>query len=527
MKGARPARVFAIVAAALLTQTPGAMKDVPQKGSKWSTLGKAFSPRPPLKSEKWIDARSRIKGQLLGSIESTTDPSDTNWWTWTQKDTGEFLYRTIGKKAGVAPGFAAEAATKQAMVSPQALRALTKNKAYCWRYACAQGLGVPFNIFNQMMHHLDTIDGGKWKDLHLDIAASVAMGPTDGPMQSTGQDSALFLAKLKMAPLAALKIHGNPDTSKLLKERIRCSKFQPKVLRKREADADLQPWLDETMKELTEATTAWLKEKPLQRRVLMGGGDEGSGHAWVVLDYKGKLYYADANGKGRDGELQEPWDFFRNDAEKAQFNYLSWILADWHPDCPSGDLLLHAAWYGDAAKVKRLIDAGAEIDLRQKGDHGATPLWGAAWRGHAEVAGELIAAGANVNLATIKNGFTPLYAAAAQGFGGVVQVLVRAKADLNKAGAWDGDTPLYVATEHGHIEVVRLLLEAGADVNKAALFGNRFTPLHVAASKGNKAIAEVLLEHGANPVIESTEGKTARHTAELMGHDWGDAFWEK
>jgi hypothetical protein len=108
---------------------------------------------------------------------------------------------------------------------------------------------------------------------------------------------------------------------------------------------------------------------------------------------------------------------------------------------------------GDAAKVVRLIEAGAAADMPLAG--GETLLMRAAARGHADVARALLDGGAEVN-----------------------------------ARRLDGFTPLLVAVFRGHEEVVRLLLERGADASARTRLGA--TAGGWAASHGFAEIAELL-----------------------------------
>lgn len=113
---------------------------------------------------------------------------------------------------------------------------------------------------------------------------------------------------------------------------------------------------------------------------------------------------------------------------------------------------------GDITEIRRLIEAGADIDAMNQ--YGGTPLIMASGKGHTQI----------------------------------VKLLLSVKADVNTNLA-DGATPLYVASEQGHIKIVELLLSAGADVNTAIEDGT--TPLFVASQKGHTQIVKLLEKYGA------------------------------
>ena len=151
----------------------------------------------------------------------------------------------------------------------------------------------------------------------------------------------------------------------------------------------------------------------------------------------------------------------------------SWIDqgAMW-PDSASGEAaprpldarsaqLMDAAFRGDTARVQSLLDAGADVNIRN--DAGASPLMRAVY--HVDTAALLLARGATVD----------------------------AKSD-------DGRTALLIAS--GLLDgepVVKLLLDHGADPSTAApgLLGPT-TPLTEAAYSGNEAIMRLLLDRGAD-----------------------------
>jgi ankyrin repeat protein len=129
-----------------------------------------------------------------------------------------------------------------------------------------------------------------------------------------------------------------------------------------------------------------------------------------------------------------------------------------------------AAERGDAAQVKRLITAGADVNEKDKA--GYTALMWAARNGHTEVAG----------------------------------LLVEARADMNvRDCASAGWTPLMHAIHKNQNDLARLLIERGADVNAQAgdcrerkVEGGK-SALAYAAANDNAEIVKALLARGANP----------------------------
>lgn len=146
------------------------------------------------------------------------------------------------------------------------------------------------------------------------------------------------------------------------------------------------------------------------------------------------------------------------------------------PQPPDPKLLLDAAERGDAAEIKRLLAAGADVNAADK--DGGTALDAAAYYGHADCVKILLAAGADVHAVNI-DGWTALMAAANRGKTEVVKLLLAAGADVN-AAANAGQTVLMVAVINGHVEVVKVLLAAGANPKAVDKSGN--TASHVATT---------------------------------------------
>ena len=137
---------------------------------------------------------------------------------------------------------------------------------------------------------------------------------------------------------------------------------------------------------------------------------------------------------------------------------------------------------GDADRVRQLLDAGADVNVRESSKERLqwTALHWAAFRGDKEIAALLISRGAELDAE-----------------------------DLYYS------TPLYLAAERGHPEVVRQLIAEGADVNVKSSSLD-YTPLHRAAwgmvgdpAASYKEIVDVLIARGAEINARDNDGRTA------------------
>jgi ankyrin repeat protein len=128
--------------------------------------------------------------------------------------------------------------------------------------------------------------------------------------------------------------------------------------------------------------------------------------------------------------------------------------------------LIQAAGAGNADRVKSLLATNVNLDL----DRGAA-ISNAAAAGHTAIVELLIQAGANVNLRD-KLGFTPIASAAYAGYGQIVQLLIDAGADTQAPA---GESQSYSALEYAqmglyqfpqdnlqHAQIIRVLQQVGA-----------------------------------------------------------------
>lgn len=143
-----------------------------------------------------------------------------------------------------------------------------------------------------------------------------------------------------------------------------------------------------------------------------------------------------------------------------------------------------------------------------RGQEPTSPLTVAAERGDAAQVRKLIAAGADLN-ARDESGYTALTWAARNGSTEVAEALIEARADLNARDcAANGWTPLIHAIHKNNNEMARLLIDRGADVNAKAgkctekLVEEGASALLHAAGEDNPEIVRALLAKGADPVYE-------------------------
>jgi uncharacterized protein len=167
-----------------------------------------------------------------------------------------------------------------------------------------------------------------------------------------------------------------------------------------------------------------------------------------------------------------------------------------------------AAMQGDIETVRRLLQAGAEVNSSQS--DGATALHWAAYHGNAELAKLLLQAGATPAAAN-RNGSTPMWLAANQGDAALLATLLEGGADANEELPL-GRRPLMLAARSGVLAAVRLLLEHGADPN-ARETQRGTTALMQAADQGHAEVIKLLVDAGANVAAVSApimrDGRTA------------------
>ena len=183
--------------------------------------------------------------------------------------------------------------------------------------------------------------------------------------------------------------------------------------------------------------------------------------------------------------------------------------------------LERASSSGNVATVRRLLDAGAELNAAGRD---TTPLGAAAYQGHLDVVTLLLDRGADASRAVpdsrLEGNGAPLAMALMPANGvsdsrdtgklQIARLLIDRRAVVDARGP-DGQTALHRAASRGQLPAVDLLVLRRASVNAVDVAG--MTPLHLAAKEGHIRVAARLLEAGANVRLAAKNGATALDVA--------------
>lgn len=166
--------------------------------------------------------------------------------------------------------------------------------------------------------------------------------------------------------------------------------------------------------------------------------------------------------------------------------------------------LLEAAEMGDVEGAKSALDAGADVNARNR--DGATPLLLAADGSFIEnvkprLVRLLITRGADVQTRD-KAGNTALMGIAAGDNEGMLPFLLAQGAQINAQNT-EGETALFYALAENR----KVLLDNGADVNHRNKRGE--TPLMQIVNSAEPETTQLLLRYGADPNLRDHQGQTA------------------
>ncbi len=179
-----------------------------------------------------------------------------------------------------------------------------------------------------------------------------------------------------------------------------------------------------------------------------------------------------------------------------------------NPDLGS---LLEAMVKGNFATIKRILDAGLDINAKEP-LLGLTPLMVAALDGNVTAVNYLLERGANSSLKN-KDRATAIELAASEGHSLIVGLLVEHSDDKQSAK----NRALIAASFEGHLALANLLIEQGADVN-ARDEETQATPLIRAADSGHRTLVKILLSKGAKIDAVDNVGWSPLMLAAQNGH---------
>lgn len=169
-----------------------------------------------------------------------------------------------------------------------------------------------------------------------------------------------------------------------------------------------------------------------------------------------------------------------------------------------GELLIDAARHGEAQRVEKLLEQGA--DIRAHDSDGETVLHAVFsrrnWRLDLGLVMLLLQEGADIE-ARDQRGWTPLHAAAERGRREAAEFLLDKGADL-KVTDKNGQTPLHLAAWRANDKVVKLLIARGAD--PLARDRSQKTPLHMSEEEDQTKTARLLVSLGADLLAEDSFG---------------------
>lgn len=161
-----------------------------------------------------------------------------------------------------------------------------------------------------------------------------------------------------------------------------------------------------------------------------------------------------------------------------------------------------AAWFdavktGDLDAVKRMVDAGQDMEVKDTAALGQTALGWASFIGYEDIVRYLVSKGANI-YATDRADVDHAFKSAV--LGGQVKVmeylypLYKGRLDINKRDVGDGETMLMVAAGNNRVGAVKYLLSLGAKVNIVNSRGS--TALDYGCMNGNPEIVKLIKAAG-------------------------------
>ncbi|KAL8736354.1 MAG: hypothetical protein Q9181_002459 [Wetmoreana brouardii] len=215
-------------------------------------------------------------------------------------------------------------------------------------------------------------------------------------------------------------------------------------------------------------------------------------------------------------EFKSPFEFKPPKSRQARYRAIANDESDGEVETASSSdqgwtPLLRAAFKGDEAAVRLLLDHDADIEARNPTK--ATPLMCACENLHFSTVDLLLMRGANAH-ASDEFGWRPLHHAlvnrSKNGSNQIAPRLLDQEADIN-ARCHFRKTPLHYAIEKNDSAMVIFLLHHNADI-EARDIAER-TPLHTAIDYRHESMVRLLLDYGADAAAMDKAGNDASAAA--------------
>lgn len=164
-----------------------------------------------------------------------------------------------------------------------------------------------------------------------------------------------------------------------------------------------------------------------------------------------------------------------------------------------------AAWFdavkrGDTATVKRMLDAGQNIEAKDEASQGQTALGWAAFIGYEDMFDLLVARGANLR-ATDRGDVFNVFKSAV--LGNSVALVKKSRALLkddiqinDQKSDREGETFVMVAASNNRMDTVKYFIAEGADLNLVSKVKDQ-SALSFACDNGYPEMQKLLIAHGA------------------------------
>ena len=159
--------------------------------------------------------------------------------------------------------------------------------------------------------------------------------------------------------------------------------------------------------------------------------------------------------------------------------------------------------------VAFVIGADDKTDVNHRKADGSTPLQWAVYEGDAAKVRELIRAGADVSLAN-DYGASPMGLAAEVADTAILKLLLDAGANADSPNA-DGMTALMLVARTGNVEAAKVLLEHGATIDAREGFGGQTALMWAAARRHAPMIDLLVISRGAAVDARSAVRDYQRH----------------